>query len=750
MSLAHDNACEVKLDYYIPLFENRAIFSDIARSGMNMRPRNSVSILYGTLAVSVSVLALNSHALADDSTTTELGEIVVRADTGTANSKSYKASRTSTATRSDASVLEIPQTVTTVTSQAIKDKAANDLDDVLSDVSGVTQTNTIAGANDAIIRRGFGEAGDESILTDGLNTVLPHSFNATTDYVEVLKGPASTLYGILDPGGMVNVVTKKPEDAFSAEAWSTFSAYGAGRYSSKAGFDVTGPVGDTGFSYRLIAEGEDGDYWRNFGTNKNWLISPSLKWEGDDTELLLSYTHQDYLNPYDRGTIYDTANGSFLDISPRQRLDEAWSEVDGEADLFKASLTRQLGGNWEFSLNYAYSRNDFSADQTRALSYNAATGLLARRSDVRGYDETTEHAVRADLTGSETLFGLEHEFLFGSALRYEEVSRSELQRCNTRASLDVYDPTYGTISPCVYDASNSVREYEYMRTQSLYAQDRIHLTEQLTAVGGIRLEHYDIEAGSGDTVNTDTDGYALVPNAGLVWQFHPDMSLYTNVAKTFRPNSSINSAYGSLDPEEGISYEVGSKVDFTDWLSGTLALYYSEKKNVAYSETTTSGDTVYRTAGLVRSKGIELDLAGQLTDDLQLVASYGFTDAEVVDDPDYAGNALANVARNTAALRLAYDYGEVFGGAGSLRFGGGIRAVGKRAGDADNSFYLPGYGVVDLFATYTIEREHPVEIQLSLNNIFDKTYYTSSIGNSAYGIAVGEPFNAALSLRVKY
>ncbi|MBO0661891.1 TonB-dependent siderophore receptor [Jiella sp. MQZ9-1] len=715
-----------------------------------MKPRSPISILCSSLALSACILAFVDPAIADNTTVIKLKEVVLQSKKGTTNSRSYKASRSSTATRTETPVLQIPQAVTTVTAQAIKDKAAKNLDDVLSTVSGVTQANTIGGVYDAVIRRGFGESSDDSILTDGLNTVLPHSFNATTDYVDVLKGPASTLYGILDPGGMINVVTKKPQDTFSAEAWSTFSAYGAGRYSSKAGVDITGPVTNTGFSYRLITEGEDGDYWRNFGTNKNWLIAPSFKWENDGTQLLVSYTHQNYVSPYDRGTVYDAANGRMLDISPRERLDEKWSKIDGDSDLFKTSLTRQLGGDWKFSLNYGFSRNSFEANQTRPVSYNAKTGMLNRSSDVRGYDDTKEHAVRADLTGSEDLFGLKNEFLFGSALRDKDISRSALQRCNKGARLDVYDPEYGTISPCTYNASGAVEEYEHLLTTSLYGQDRVHLTDQLTAVGGVRLEHYGIKAGSGDTVNTDTAGYAFVPNAGLVWQFRPDMSLYTNVAKTFRPNVSINRPYGSLDPEQGVSYEVGSKVDITDGLSGNLALYYSEKQNVAYAETTANGDTIYRTAGRVRSKGVELDIAGQLTDNLQMVASYGFTDAVVVDDATYAGNGLANVARNTAALRLAYDYGQVFDNTGRLRFGGGVRAVGKRPGDAANSFDLPAYGVVDLFASYTIERKHPIEINLNLNNLFNKTYYPSSMGNSPFGVAVGEPFSAALTLRVKY
>lgn len=708
--------------------------------------RHHIALLCTTLSLGLTCNTFGPGALAQDGAALQLDPIFINGENDKA---AYKTSRTATATRTQTPVKDIPQSVTTVAPQVIKDKAASSLDDALSDVSGITQGNTIAGANDAIIRRGFGESRDGSILTDGLNTALPRSFNATTDYVDVLKGPASTLYGVLDPGGMINVVTKKPQDSFAAEAWTKFSAYGAGQYSKKAGFDITGPITDTDLSYRLIVEGEDGDYWRNFGKNRNWLVAPSLSWEGEDTKIGISYTHQHYLNPYDRGTVYDTANRQFLDISRRQRLDEDWSEVDGDSDLFKLSLDRELGDDWNLALNYGWSKDSFSADQTRATAYNATTGVLTRRSDVRGYYDTTVHSLRADLTGSEELFGFNNEFLFGAAVRDERISRAALQQCNDSTRFNVNQPVYNTISPCTYDAATSTREYQRLRTQSVYAQDRIHLSDEWIAVAGLRLEHYDVVAGSGSTVNSDTDGLALIPNAGLVWSLSPEASLYANVARTFRPNSSINSAYGSLDPEKGISYEIGSKVDFNSWLSGTLAVYYAEKKNVAYSETV-NGKTVYRTAGLVRSKGIELDLAGQLTDDVQLVASYGLTDAEVVDDPKYAGNSLANVASNTAALRLAYDYGAVFGGRGSLRFGGAARAVGQRAGDAANSFYLPGYGVVDLFATYRIEREHPVEIQLNLNNIFDKVYYTSSIGNSAYGVAVGQPFNGSLTVRVAF
>lgn len=134
-----------------------------------------------------------------------------------------------------------------MTNEVLRDQQARSLDDALANVSGVTQSNTLGGTQDAVIRRGFGDNRDGSILINGLKTALPHSFNDMAERVEVLKGPASTLYGILDPGGMVNVVTKEPEDTFSAEAYSRFSAFGAGKYGTSGGFDVTGPIAGTDF-----------------------------------------------------------------------------------------------------------------------------------------------------------------------------------------------------------------------------------------------------------------------------------------------------------------------------------------------------------------------------------------------------------------------------------------------------------------------------------------------------------------------
>lgn len=694
---------------------------------------------------------LSLPALAEDGQTTantHTTETIVV--TGQQHKTTYTMPTSSVATRSNASIMDIPKAVTTVSSQVLQDQESDSLIDALTNVSGVTQTNDIGGKEDAIIRRGFGSSRDGSVLTDGLKTALPHSFNVTTEQVEVLKGPSSTLYGVLDPSGMVNVVTKKPQTEFGAKVWSKLSAMGAGRYGQKYGMDITDGISDSNFAYRFIGEYEDSDYWRNFGTNRNWTIAPSLMWSTDSTELVVSYFHQHYLIPYDRGTIYDTTKNKFVDVSRRTRLDEALSKYEGDSDMAKVTLNQALNDTWNLDTRYAYSQDDFKANQVRTLGYNSETGAVTRRADVRGFYKVKTHAVRSDLTGSVDLFQKQNDLLFGASYDNEKTRRSKLQNCNKNSNFNVNDPTYGEMEGCTYDSSSSVLEYETINTASVYGQDQFHLNDEWILVGGLRYQQYDIVAGRGDTENTDTDGNALLPNAGLVWKLNPMVSLYTNVGKTFRPNSSITSEYGNLDPEEGISYEVGSKFDINERFNATLAAYHARKKNVAYSETTANGDTEYNTAGLVRSQGIEFDMTAQLTERLQAIGSYAYTDTKVLKDPDYEGKALPNVAKHTASLFLSYDHGNLMQDNDDLRYGGGVHGASKRAGDNDNTYYLPEYAIADLFAAYTFHTTNPIKVQLNLNNIFDTTYYTSSIGSSAYSIAVGQPFNATLDVSMAF
>lgn len=674
---------------------------------------------------------------------TELDVITVTGNGKTAT-KGYQPVTSSSATRTETPLLDIPKAVNVVSEEVLKDQAASNLDEALANISGISQANTLGGTQDSVIRRGFGDNRDGSILINGSKTALPRSFNAMTERVEVLKGPSSTLYGILDPGGMINVVTKKPEDTFSGEIYGSLSSFGGGA----TGLDFTGPIEGTDFSYRVIGEYKHVDYWRNFGETKNWLFSPSLTWSGEDTEVTVSYMHEDYSVPFDRGTVFDVTTGRAVNVDPRIRFDEPYNITKGKSDMVQLEVDHQLSEDWKLSFDYSYSRNEYSDNQARVMGYNPVTGLLQRRSDATQGSTIYNHAVRGELSGEVELGGLKHELLFGTSYDYADTLRTDLIRCTPATwNFNINNPVYGNMPVCTTVVASDSDQTEQISTASLYVQDTLHLTDQWIVVGGLRYQYYDLMAGRGRPfkTNTDSNGDAFIPNAGIVYKLTPDISLYANVAKTFRPQSSIANPFGNLDPEKGLGYEVGAKFDLFAGLTANVALYTSDKENVAYTD-----GTVVKTLGMVRARGVEVDIAGSLTDNLDVIASYGFTDAKVMRDPTYAGKQPVNVPRHTGSLYLSYDAGEIGGNGNTLKFGGGVRAVGERAGINDNSYFLPGYAVMDAFASYTVNLDRPVTLQLNLKNIFDRTYYTSSIGGTAFANQIGEPFNATLTAKVAF
>ncbi|WP_185968386.1 TonB-dependent siderophore receptor [Paracoccus sp. M683] len=691
--------------------------------------------------------SLRAQAVQSDQQTVLLEELTLTADAAGQATKGYQPLESATVTLRPTPILDLPQAVNVVSQTVIRDQAAFTLDETLANISGIAQANTLGGTQDSVIRRGFGGNRDGSILTDGLKSILPRSFNLTTERVEVLKGAASTLYGILDPGGVVNVITKKPEYTAEGEATVSGSSFGGG----SASLDYTAPIEGTGFAWRMIAGYSDVDYWRNFGNSRSWTIAPSISWRNDTSSVTLSYLHQDYSQPFDRGTIYDEVNGRFVDVDPSIRFDEPFNITEGKTDRLAITAAHQLADGWDLSLNYAYSRNTYSDNQARVLDFDAATGNVRRRIDATQGSTMYAHALRADISGQVELGGLRHELLFGASYDNEDTLRTDMIRCDPVWDFNIHDPAYGNVGTCTTVSDSDSDQTEQLRTGSIYVQDNIHLNDRWIVIGGLRYQNYDLMAGKGRpfVVNTDNHGDVWLPNLGLVYKHSPQLSLYANFGKTFRPQSSVGSYIGALEPERGTSFEIGAKAELANGLTANAAIYTADRKNVAFSETV-GDETVVRAAGLVRVRGFEADIAGQITDQLSLIASYSYTDAVIKDDPDYAGNRLVNVPRHTGSVFLAYDFGAIGASGNQLKIGGGIRGASARTATPANDYDLPGYGVVDLFATYTIQARNPVDLQLNLKNVFDRTYYSSSIGTNAYGNRIAEPFNAVLSASVRF
>lgn len=662
---------------------------------------------------------------------------------------SYQPPPTTRLMRSETPLLDIPQAVAVVPQQALLDQQPQNLDDALANVSGITQANTLGSTQDAVMKRGFGDNRDGSILRDGMRTIQGRNFTATAERVEVLKGPSSMLYGILDPGGVINVVSKKPllEDyrAITGRA----STYGDGKNGSGGTLDVTGPLGDSGLAYRVIADYDDADYWRNFGHNRDKTFAPSFAWYGEDTTVNLSFEHREYSVPFDRGTVF--INGKPLAVPATRRLDEPYNVTEGRSDLMILDLEHQLNEAWKAHFAYSYNRDTYDDYQARVQSQNA-NGTLRRRLDGTRGAVSTEHFATFDLDGKVQLAGMQHDLLMGVDHEYRKFYREDLIRQTTSLSFNPWNPVYGQVPVPTTVAAGDSDQTDRVVSQSAFFQDSVHLNEQWIFIAGARYQLYDQLAGRGRpfTKNTDIDGQLWVPRVGLVYKMTDELSLYGGYTESFKPNSTIAplSGTGSVNamaPEEGKSWEIGAKLDMPGRITGTLALFDIVKENVAVTEL----DGSNRAVGEVRSRGIELDVTGQVTDNLSLIGTFAWLDAELTKDPLYKGNELQNVAKRSGSLSAVYDFGQVFEG-DRLRAGFGGRYIGSREGDVANSFNLPHYAVADAFAAYEtpLGNDKRLKLQLNLKNIFDKTYYSSSVNQ--FNVSVGDPRLVQLSSTLEF
>lgn len=658
----------------------------------------------------------------------------------------YQPLNTSAATLTTMPLLDIPQVVNTVSDKVLEDQHATTLDEALYNVSNVVQTNTLGGTQDAFVRRGFGANRDGSIMTNGLRTVLPRSFNAATSRVEVLKGPASTLYGILDPGGLINVVTKRPQTTFGGSVSATSSSFGGGT----GDVDVTGPIEGTRLAYRLVGEYQNEDYWRNFGKEKSTFISPSLTWFGDDATVSVLYSHRDYNTPFDRGTIFDLKTKQPVNVSRETRFDEPFNITDGASDLAQLNAEYRLNSAWTAKLDYSFSQDKYSDNQSRVMAYDAATGNLTRRVDATQGSTQRMHSTRADLQGNVDIAGFYNEILTGVSYENYDLLRTDMIRCKNVKDFNIYNPTYGNASKCTSVSASDSDQTIKQESYSAYVQDALYLTDKWIAVAGVRYQYYTEYAGKGRpfNVNTDSTDKQWTPKFGVVYKLTPSVSLFGNVAQSFMPQYSIASYIGELPPEKSTAWEVGAKFDLFDGVTANISLFDIHKRNVMYSEIV-GDETVAKTAGRVRSQGVEMDIAGALTSNMNVIASYSYTDAKVLEDPEYAGKPLPNVPRHTGSVFLTYDIRNMPGG-NTLTLGGGGHGVNRRSATNGADYYLPGYFVADAFAAYRMKLEYPVTLQLNVKNLFDKRYYTSSIATNNLGNQPGDPREVQFTVKMDF
>lgn len=285
------------------------------------------------IALAVLGMGMVQTAWANDAQNLETVEVKTKR---VVNEKGYKAERTDI-TGVNTSILDTPYSIDVVTQKQLEDKRPQNLEEAVKGISGLTSGNNLAGTIDTIVRRGYGTNRDGSIMRNGMGSALARNFTATTDRVEVLKGPASVLYGLQDAGGIVNVVTKKPNHKMRQSSLNL--SYGS--YANRQiGLDTTAPIANTGLAYRVIADYKTQNSWRSFGENTEYVIAPSLSWTNGKTKVLAAYEYQNYLGDFDRGTFINTNSGSANYLKPidaplKARLDDPINHTDGYSHTFQ-------------------------------------------------------------------------------------------------------------------------------------------------------------------------------------------------------------------------------------------------------------------------------------------------------------------------------------------------------------------------------------------------------------------------------
>lgn len=678
----------------------------------------------------------------------------------------YRAT-TSEVGKTNTPILEIPQTVNVVTAQQLKDKKPEDLAESLKNVSGISYANTTSGNFDAVLKRGFGGGRDGSIMRNGVPAGVTHNFNATVQSVEVLKGPASLLYGVQDAGGIVNLVTKKPLYQNQNEIW-----LGAGNKKYRdVGFDTTGAFGESGFAYRFIFDWSGKDYWREYGEYKNLLVAPSISYKGDDYRIDAGYTHTKYTDPADRG-MYMLSSGEILNIDKRVRLDEPFNKIDGKVDTFDLGFEKNFGENWLLKGAYAFSRSVHEYGQARIMDINLNTGIAKRCMEWYENFEHKTHAASLTLNGIVQTGEISHNLLFGidakEYLRQRPEAR-QIEKSDARNNINIYSPIYGRVSVDDIKSRGASKNTQYhkLKTIGTYAQDSINLTDSLIFVAGLRYEYYNQIVGYQNryaarpvpfTKSIDKSDGKLLYNLGLLYLLTPEWSVYSSYSQSFKPQTSIGSKGAvSLDPEEGRSVELGSKFQ-NDSITAMAAIFDIEKKNIINNI-----NNISYTSGKASSKGFEFDFNGRITNGLSLSSSYTYTKTKLKEDKNMSwkvGKPLEATPKHQASLFANYDFTHL--GLKGLRVGGGARYLGswytynqQKNSAAYGSFYkLPHAVTYDAFVSYTTKISgYETVFAFNVKNLTNKLYYiTASSGtdSSVLPITPGYARQFMLTASVKF
>ncbi|MEM8545238.1 MAG: TonB-dependent receptor [Cyanobacteria bacterium P01_H01_bin.119] len=666
--------------------------------------------------------------------------------TGEENSR-YVVPRASTATRTDTPLDEIPQSIQIIPQEVLEDQQVIRLNDALRNASGVV-SNSLDQRGQRFIIRGFSSS---SILRDGFRQTNGSAGNvgfqelATIEQIEVLKGPASILAGSLEPGGAINLVTKKP----LAEPFYELSLRAGNRELIEPSIDISGPLtADGQLLYRLNALYRNEDYHRDFDVPvERFFIAPVLSWAiSDRTDLTVELEYSDETRP---------ADFSGIPIIGDRVADVPFDRITGEPDDDASNEFLRLGyqfehrfsDSWKVRNSFRYISFDSNFVSNAAFGTNEATGDIFRVW-LQNAQPSDSYELQTNVVGEFATGSIEHTLLAGVDLYRREAENSRRFDFTPQPPFNVFDPVYGLVSrPDSF--SEPPPQITDFRTDNLgiYVQDQVTLLDNLFLLAGLRYDTVttdidDLERNTSDSQSND----AFTPRVGLVYQPTENLSLYTSYSTSFVPNSARERSGDLLEPEEGRQFELGARAELGR-LSANLALFTITKQNVATADPDAlPGESFAVATGEQRSQGVELDVIGEIFPGWDIVANYAYTDADITEDNNgLEDNRIFGVPEHNVNLWTNYEIQQ--GDLAGLGFGIGVNYVDNRFGDNDNSYVLEDYFLTNAAISY---RKDNWRAALNFRNLFDVDYIDSSEGSRLIENRPGEGFTFVGSFSIKF
>ncbi len=672
-----------------------------------------------------------------------------------------------TALKMDAPVRDIPLTVKSYTNSFIEAVDAKQVADLYTYMNGVNR----AGDNAYdMTMRGF-EATDPGTLQQngmiGLAARMNSPNVANVERIEVLKGPASVLYGQAKPGGLVNIITERPQnerqhllDLRTGTFFGTGPGFGDAN-SYRGSVNLTGPVGDsTRFLYRFVAAVESAESFRDFVDNSEVFVVPSLSWNvSPGTMLTLEAEYRKIDNAFDNALMAPLNDIRFVGpITVRyQEPDDFQNEKGWTVSAF---FNKLFAGDTNWNLNW---RSVLHDDERFAFENNRveADNQRVRRRDRHQVNSRTYHFVDTTLRKPVTLGSVQNNLLLGLNGGFEQSDFDRLRFGNVGFFVDIDNPVYGAERPANPNpGTHAVSDFNRF---GVYVQDQINFSPRWKGLAALRYDREDMHVEELRVANTpDIDEVvdAVVPTGGIVFQPDHRWSLYGSYSQSFTPPpaAAVDAAgQRNFDPEQGEQLEGGVKATLLNGRVDATAAYFTiTKKNVIVDIGNGASDQI----GEEQSKGVEFDLRVNPTKSWQAIFGYTFIDATITEDtnPRRVGAMTRNTPRHAFNVWSRYDISS--GRARGLGLGLGLIYRGDRAGSFPDQevrgnpipgepfpsavLQLPSYFRADA-GVYFVKSRY--ELTLRVNNLFDEIYYEGAF--NLIRIRPGNPREATLSLRLR-